>query len=551
MARNKKAQPRKILTLNDLYSFYAHKNETCSFSAKESGYQISVQVPAQFEINEEYSDDSLLFCLVKIFHTGENRNHSSVTEDAAKKAMKTLAYKPVLANFCEIEDENGEMVKDFTSHDMEIDENGKVNYLEHQIGCFTADEPFMELEEETGHNFVYGYCAIPREYTDACSIIERKGGTKVSVELSVNDMQYSSESKVLELTDVVIMGVTCLGTNPNTGEEVQEGMKNARLDIADFSTKNNSILNYSEQLIEVQEKLNALLSHFNIEDSVKGGETEVETEKNFEEVTEAENVEVTEEATTEEVTVIENESEETVVESSEEVEQSEEPTVEMQNEEVSVETEVPEESFEAIRKGTIEIGDSTKTFQISLDEKIYALENLANVTYGESDNEYYMVKVYDSEVVMIGWWTGHAYKQSYSETDGTFALVGDRVEVFAQYLTKEEIEAVEDMRANYSEIQEKLHAYEYNEEFADKMTVFEDEAYSNYLETEEFVALMSKESVDMYSKSELQEKADAVLGKLVKQSKTFSYSEKRNINKVNIPTTNIEEKTNPYGNLFD
>ena len=198
---------KRLLFLEDLYDFYSNRyKRSTHFSAEKSGHQIFVQVPAEFEVdkNADYKDESLLFCKVKLMHSGENRNHSSVTDEALKKASKTLAYKPVLANFMEYEDEEtGETLKDFTSHDMELNDDGSVNYIEKQVGCFTSDKPFFEVEEETGHNFLYGYCAIPVDYTDAASIIERKNGTKISVELAVNEMEYSGKNKVLELTDVV------------------------------------------------------------------------------------------------------------------------------------------------------------------------------------------------------------------------------------------------------------------------------------------------------------------------------------------------------------
>ena len=233
---------KKLLTLDNLYNFYLNQNKTCTFSAKESGYQASVQIPTKFEISDETHDDTLLFCTVKLMHSGENRNHSNVTDEALTKAAKGLAYKPILANFMEYTDEEtGETLKDFTSHDMVINDDGTATYLEKQVGCFTADEPYFEVEEETGHNFLYGICAIPREYTDTCSIIERKNGTKISVELAVNSMEFDASKKVLNLTDVVILGATLLGKDPKTLKDVGEGMKNARLDIADFSTKNNSI----------------------------------------------------------------------------------------------------------------------------------------------------------------------------------------------------------------------------------------------------------------------------------------------------------------------
>ena len=76
------------------------------------------------------------------------------------------------------------------------------------------------------------------------------------------------------------------------------------------------------------------------------------------------------------------------------------------------------------------------------------------------------------------------------------------------------------MRANYSSISEKLAKYEEAEEIADKMTVFEDQAYSKYLETDEFKKLMDVENVKKFTKDELVEKADAALGKVVKTTKT-------------------------------
>jgi len=42
-------QRKKILTLDDLYSFFEKKKRNVTFSSEESGYKIGVLVPAQFE----------------------------------------------------------------------------------------------------------------------------------------------------------------------------------------------------------------------------------------------------------------------------------------------------------------------------------------------------------------------------------------------------------------------------------------------------------------------------------------------------------------------
>ena len=225
---------KKILTLEDLVKF-CENQKIYSFSAKKTGQPLCVQVPATFEKLDETS--TLLFGNIKAFHTGRNRNGSNVTYDAAKKSLKTMAYKPILANFTTNED--GE--PDFTSHDFEIDEDGNIIYYEKQIGCFTADEPYLEKDtEHEDRYYVYAKCAIPREYTEAADIIERKKGTKVSAELYIYEMSYDSKEKELLLTDIEVSGCTCLGIDPETKEPIGEGMEGARLDIEDFSLNNNS-----------------------------------------------------------------------------------------------------------------------------------------------------------------------------------------------------------------------------------------------------------------------------------------------------------------------
>lgn len=497
---------KKLLTLNDLYNFYFSKGENCTFSAKESGYQVSVQIPAQFEINKEQNDDSLLFCKVKLMHSGENRNHSSVTDNALKKCSATLAYKPILANFIEYTDEStGETLKDFTSHDMIHNDNGSTTYIEKQVGCFTSDEPFFEVEKSTGHNFLYGYSAIPREYTDAASIIERKNGTKISVELGINELSYNITTHVLELTDVIILGATLLGKDPDTFEDVNEGMLNARLDIADFSIENNSLFNnYESAIVEMQERLTRLESIcFNDVNKISGKEeTEVKDKENFNEEIETESAEI------DKINVTNDKPDELTDNSSMDIE--------------TVERNIDEVVADEKKNYSVTVSYGDKNFSVSLQEKIYAIQDLVNATYGEQDNTYYGVTVYEDYVVMENYWNNRYFKQKYSDMDGTYSLTGDRVEVFAEFVTESEYVELQNMRANYSSIVEKLEKYEEAEELADKATVFEDEAYADYLETEEFKNLMSKENLKSFSKEELKEKADAAYGRIVKSKKNFA-----------------------------
>lgn len=534
---------KKILTLDDLYIFYLHQNKNCMFNAKASGYQLSVQVPGQFKLEKKENDGTLLFCKVKLMHSGQNRNHSSVTEDALKKASEQLAYKPILANFMEYTDEStGETLKDFTSHDIELKDDGSVVYIEKQIGCFTSDDPFFEVEEDTGHNFLYGYCAIPKEYTDACSIIERKGGTKISVELAVNEMKYDSKSKILELTDVTIMGATCLGKNPDTLIDVGEGMLNARLDIADFSIENNSLCkNYDSTLLEMQDRLSKLENACfnNIINNLGKEEIEVENKENFDEVAETEEVEVTEtkETTEEEVTVTKNESEETVDEASEEVE--------------SVEENPSEKDKEEKKDYSITVAYADRKFAVSLQEKIFAIQDLVNATYSEQDNTYYGVTVYEDHVVMQDYWNGRYFKQSYTAEDDTYSLVGDRVEVFVEFVTADEQKELDTMRANYEELKEFKEAVEKNELHKEKENLLSNEKYSILANNKDFINL--KNNMDNYTLEELEKEAKVIKADYADTLGVFGLN--KDISSINNIkafrlTSNKEPKKQPYGNIF-
>ena len=163
----------------------------------------------------------------------------------------------------------------------------------------------------------------------------------------------------------------------------------------------------------------------------------------------------------------------------------------------------------------------SKTFELSHEDVRSALYQLL-APIEETLNEYYWImSVYDDYFIYESC-CGNYYKQAYTKENDTIAFDGERQEVFAEFVTADEKAELEDMRANYSSIFEKLAKYEEAEEIADKMTVFEDQAYSKYLETDEFKKLMDVENVKKFTKDELVEKADAALGKVVKTTKTFS-----------------------------
>ena len=529
---------KKLLTIDDLVQF-CQKQKLYSFNAKEYGRPLCVQIPASFEKDDDNDDESLLmYATVKAFHTGRNRNHSNVTIEAAQKAMKTMAYKPILANFAMTE--SGEL--DFTSHDFTVDENGEVEYQEHQIGCFTADEPYMEQDpNDEERQYVYATCAIPKEYTAAADIIERKNGTKVSVELIINEMEFSAKDKELLFTDVEVSGLTLLGTNPETGEEVQEGMEGARLDISDFSIDKNSVC--FDKAIEIMRGLKDSLDNYitAYAESTKGGNSTMEVfEENVEttEVTEDESVGAESETETEENNTEESTESETATEAESEEEANVTPEEDSETEQ--------QDNFATL---SVTVNGETKNFSCSLVEKLNALYTLVNETYGESDNEWYDVDADDEkkEVFMNGFFSGKHFKQKYSVKKDVYSLQGDRVECFVKLLTADEIKQLDALKSDYAEVSERLAKYEAE---PDKMNIFSSDEWKLIAETDEFKKLSEVDNHFDLSVDEINDKLNSMLLDYSKHA-DFSKTETSHVSSTSIApiSMSVAKKRSRYGGL--
>lgn len=535
----------RILTIDSLID-YCKKNKLSHYSSKESGKPIVVNTFGNISYSES-SDPSLMAVTLKACHCGINRNNSKITEKVMKKAFPTFANKPILAEI--VESENGE--KDFGSHSftIESDENGNeyTHYIEKPVGIVPeTNDIHLEYDEsqDKTYTIVNGY--IFNYYgNETADIIKRKNGTKVSVELEIYDMAWSGKDKVLVINDFSFAGITLLG------ESVGEGMLGSRLDIADFSKKET--IDYSEQLIEMQERLKKLETACfnNINNNGKEETIEVDKEKFEEEVTETVEVTEKEETTEEEVTVTENESEETVDETSEETTGEE---ISEENTETITENESNTVEYSFVSNGEV------KKFAVSLQDKIYAIQDLVNATYAEADNTYYGVTVYDEYVIMCDWWSGRYYKQSYDSNDDNYSLTGDRVEVYVDFVTADEQKELESMRSNYAALKEFKETAEKNELHAQKEAIINADNYSvltekdsegNYVNTD-FAELVK--TMDNYSVEDFETKVKVMHSDYMSAHANFSSVDtKKNTNSVKI-LTNMKKKSKPkknYGNLFD
>ena len=454
---------------------------------------------------------------------------------------------------------------------MHEDENGDVVYDEYPIGIIPEScnaQLVYDKEKKKTYCEVDGY--IFEEYSKAAEILQREEECSLSVELSIRELSYDAKQKFLNIEDFWFSGVTILGKTPQ-GNEVKPGMSGSNIKLADFSSKNNSLFeDYESKMVELQARIENLeTACFNKEQSSsvhtlsrEGGNKESMTKfeellakynKTVEDVTfdyselsdeelEAKFAEVFGE---DNKTDGDNSGDNTANEPSNDNEGDGENTTE------------PEGNNDEDNKGEGQnFENMTKIFEISHDDIRYALYNLLS-SYEDTDNEwYYITGVYDSYFVYESWDGGKIYGQKYTKDNDNVSFDGERYNLHKEYLTDSEYTEIQDMRSNYSSVVEELNTYKSAEVFADKMTVFDDEAYSEYLDTNEFKALMSEDSVNKYSKEELSEKADATLGKLVKKNKTFSFagetSQKKHVSRVAFNEEKETEDTyKPYGDLFD
>ena len=550
---------KQILTLDSLYRFFVEQNQNVNFSSKETHSPIVVTTNGYFETNDTEMPGMLKLEL-KVCHTETNRNGSHISTENMEKAMPTLKYRPILAYIHELEDGT----KDFYAHNIEVVENedGETDivYIEKQVGCFTADEPWLKYDKKKDKTYVHAYAVIPEGYTEAADIIRRKNGTKVSCELVIDELSYNAKEKYLDLTSFYFGGCTLLGVDED-GNEIGEGMLGARADISDFCHKEPTYT-YQDKMIEVLEKLNITLSNFNTNTAQKG----CDKMNKFEELL-AKYGKTAEEVTFEIEGLSDEELEAKFAETFED-----DTTGEGEGENGEGEGDNTDNNDSGDGDGEGENdndgdgeGEGTGDGEPEKFTKIFTVElshdDIRNALYVlirqyENDDEYFYIReVFDSYFVMQDWWNNKIYKQNYAVDGEDVALDGDRVEVFEILVTKEEKDALDALKENYSALEMKYNElkefkdnYDATELKAKKDAIFAREEYSVLAENEAFKTLIS--DADKFSVEEVEAKAKSIFADHVIKTGTFSKStEGVNTKSIGINLNKVESKS-PYGNLF-
>ena len=536
---------KQILTLEDLVQFC--KNQKIKrFDANEFGKQICVKVNniATFEEESDVSNDGFMHLLFKVCHAGENRNYSNISKENLEKYKDTIKYRPVLASIITSPDDTS--VLDFNSHDIEIDDNGNPIYIEKQVGCFTADEPFLQYDEQNDKTYLMAHAVIPEEYTASADIIRRKGGTKVSCEIAIDTMNYNEDTGILDIIDFSFLGCCLLG------DHVTEGMAGARADIesiADFSAENNSVTanaEFNNTLVETLKKLNETLDKFNNKNpDEKGGEDAM---NKFEELLELYGLEESE-IEFEVEGLSDEDLEAAFTEAFGDAEEFK------KKKKCSEENSEGDDDFAGCGKKkkrcSVNAEAGTVEFEMSHDDVRMALYSLLESSLDENSYSW-ICEVYDNyfvyqkETYSDSGYKCNYYKQSYSKNNDNVELSGDAVEVFSTFVTESEKTALDMMRAQYDELKKFHDETIAAQEQAKKDAILNDEKYSEIADTEQFAEL--KKDAAKFSVEELETKAKLIFADVVMAK--GEHIEKK-VNKIGFNFSEKPKKAQAYGGLFD
>ena len=536
----------RLLTLADLHNYFSSMGKDQKFSCKDDDKTIRVHVDGNLNFAKSDNETEGLFPVnLQLAFIGDNLNGSRIPESAMKKALSSTMFRPILGYI--YKDDNGD--SQFMGHNMHI-ENNKIVYDEIPIGVISKAAT-IAYDEEYKKDFAISKGYIFEEYTDAKEILEREKRLDTSCEIAVRELSYSAKDDILVLEDFYFTGLTILGKDENTGADVKPAMPGSSITLENFTAENNSVVTESNA-IEVLEKIKTALSTFNIQENSGKEETQVEDTKQFEEEvveTELESTNGEEEVTTEDasdVTTPETDEVTEEVTMSEEESTDDESTEDTDTEDESVEDETPAED---VTEFSVTVNGETKTFSVSLNDKLNALYSLVNETYSEIDDDFYDVVVFEDTktIEMHGYFRGKSYRQSYKVKKDNYQLMGDRVEISAVWMTADEEAKFNSMKENYSVISDKLQKYE---EEPQKAEILASQKYSYVADTEEFVALQA-DHFDM-SIEDVTKKADEILLSYAENG-SLKFSVEENNEKPVVKSVSLftnKKKESRYGSLF-
>lgn len=554
---------KKLLYLEDLYDFYSSKyKRSTHFSSIEHGSPIVVQAYGTIKFDSESKDtEGLCPVHLQACHTGLNINQTNIDDSVMEANLNSFKNRPILGYIHKvITDDNPDGQWEFYSHNMHEDENGDIVYDEVPIGLIPEScNAQIVYDEEKKKNYVEVDGYLFSEYSKAVEILEREQECSVSVELSIRELSYNAKDKYLDIEDFFFSGVTILGKTPS-GQCVRPGMEGSNIKLADFSEKNNSLfVNYTEQINILQQKVDALLSCFDIENKILKEGGNISEMNKFEELLQqynktVEDINFEHEAMSDED--LEKKFKELFAE--EESEESTDNSVNSDDNTTSDDTNNENSDGENPSNDGTDGSDNVnneqfeklvRTYEISHEDIRYALYSLL-APFEDSNNEWYWISaVYDNYFVYENWEGTKIYRQDYTKDDTNVEFSGERIELFKEYVTASEKAELDAMRANYASLVEFKENAEKNELHEKREKILANKKYDVVRETDSFKELVKK--MDSYSLEDLDKEAKIIFADAF-DIQTFSAKNnaEKDLTVKIFRDVNNEVTEDRYGDLF-
>ena len=163
----------------------------------------------------------------------------------------------------------------------------------------------------------------------------------------------------------------------------------------------------------------------------------------------------------------------------------------------------------------------------------------------------WIIEVYDNEFIYQDCMEDKFYRQNYAKDGDNVSLGESKVEVFNEWLSKEEKDALEALKADYAALKAFKESYEIDRLKEEKDAIFARAEYSVLVDNEAFKALVGE--AEKYSVEEIESKVKSVFADHVIKTGTFSVNSNEE-SKTKTIGFNFNEKPSKkkqaYGGLF-
>lgn len=490
----------------------------------------SINLPVTYEVSD-YVDDRFKKVKIWIAHTGENLNYSIFTKESLEKMSETLPYVPIVGYI----EKNEEDENDFSDHRNSITiKDGDVNieYMCHAYG-FIPEGAKSSFEIRDGKEWLVGEGYLWTKFEKSVDIFSNSNNSKSqSMEIDNIDGFIDNEGRVN--VDNARFSALCI-----LGDNVAPGMQGSTIEmfnansvkdeikemVYEFSKKGDKSLEK-----DTKEKVDEFVEEKDKEDKTdtKKAKTDSDKKDTEEKVEDVKKNAKKEDEEAKAKSKDEKDSDETDEDKKKFVEEDEEDTEDGEGVEIEDDK---EKKFQLV-------------FEISHDDVRRCLYKAINEEESYSwiievfDNHFvYQKETYENDV-----YTTKFYDRQYVMAEEK-VTIGDEVEVFSKFLTKEEFDKIDAERNRVEELETELTTlkeFKAEKETADKMEILE--TYSEKLSEEKF-----KEFSEGIANFEAKDLEKEIAYALFKQDQVTESENKAG--GVAVYTAKSNETTGKYGDL--